>query len=381
MSGTETGRANYVENLEGPRSKGESVLVAISGGVDSSVAALLLKELGYEVVTTTFWLWDYPNSPGYQGKENACCSLNTAEIVADQLDLPHRKFDLSSQFEAEVVQPTVDAYLDGVTPNPCARCNRLVRFDLLLDKAAEMGFDRIATGHYVRTEKRDGSRRLLRGLDQEKDQSYFLYGLGQEELSRAVFPVGNYRKEEIYEIAQEEGLVSADVEESQDLCFVPDGDYRDFLESEEGQAIEGGEIVDTEGNTLGRHHGLPFYTVGQRKGLGLETNRAYYVVEMNTDENQLVVGSESDLYSSGLVAGDTSWVAGSPPDKTSLSVKIRYRAPSVKAEVEFGSEEFYVGFDRPQKSVTPGQIAALYDGDELLGGGVIRKVVGEENGL
>lgn len=381
MSGTKTGRADYVKKLERPKSKGESVLVAISGGVDSSVAALLLKKLGYEVVTTTFWLWDYPNSPGYQGKENACCSLDTAEIVADQLDLPHRKFDLSSEFEAQVVQPTVDAYLNAVTPNPCARCNRLVRFDLLLNKAKELGFDRIATGHYVRTEKRSGKWRLLRGLDPEKDQSYFLYGLGQDELGRAIFPVGNYRKEEIYDIAREEDLVSADVEESQDLCFVPDGDYRDFLESEVGRAIKEGDIVDTEGNKLGRHNGLPFYTVGQRKGLGLETNRAYYVVEMNREDNELVVGSESDLYSSGLVAGDTNWISGTPPDKGAFFVKIRYRARPVKAEVEFGPEEFYVDFAQPQKSVTPGQIAALYRGDELLGGGVIRKVVGEENGL
>ncbi len=381
MSGTKTGRADYVKKLEEPKSKGESVLVAISGGVDSSVAALLLKELGYDVVTTTFWLWDYPNSPGYQGKENACCSLDTAEIVADQLDLPHRKFDLSSEFAAQVVQPTVDAYLEGVTPNPCARCNRLVRFDLLLNKAKELGFDRIATGHYVRTEKRNGKWRLLRGLDPDKDQSYFLYGLGQDELGRAIFPVGNYRKEEIYDIARKEGLVSADVEESQDLCFVPDGDYRDFLESEEGRAIEGGDIVDTAGNKLGQHNGLPFYTVGQRKGLGLETNRAYYVVEMNREDNELVVGSENDLYSSSLVAGDTNWVSGSPPDRGSYSVKIRYRASSVKAKVEFEPEEFYVDFVRPQKSVTPGQIAALYEGNELLGGGVIRKVVGEENGL
>ena len=375
MSGTEKGRTDDIDRLKRSvaGNKGDRVLVAISGGVDSSVAALLLKRRGYEVHTLTFWLWGYPGSPEYRGKENACCSLGTAKMVADQLELPHHEVDLSSEFKTDVVDNAIEQYIKGVTPNPCARCNRLVRFDLLRNRANRMGFPLIATGHYVRLEEEDGLNYLLKGVDRRKDQSYFLYGLGQEELSGAVFPVGSYSKDEIYRIAEDEGLITANLEESQDLCFVPEGEYRKFLEREVPGRIEPGEIIDTEGKVLGEHEGLPFYTVGQRRGLGLQNNEPRYVVELDYESNRLVIGEECDLYSSGLVERNCNWITGTPPKNRQLEVKIRYRADTARAEVITTGDRLEVRFEKPQKSVTPGQVAAVYDGEKLLGGGVIER--------
>lgn len=352
------------------------VMVAMSGGVDSSVAALLLKNEGYQVTGVTFWLWDYPGSPEYRGKENACCSTNIAQIAADQLDIPHRQMDISDEFEQQVVQYTINSYKQGRTPNPCARCNRYIRFGLALEQAREWGFNYIATGHHVRKQKRGGKFRLLTGVDPEKDQSYFLYSLTQQELRHSLFPVGKYHKDEIYEIAEDKNLVSAHLSESQDLCFVPEGDYRDFLDREIGSQLKPGPIIDTEGNRLGTHNGLPYYTIGQRRGLGLETNRARYVVAMHPEENELVIGSKSDLYSNGLIARDCSWVAEEGPPSGDLLVKIRYRTDRVPATLQpKNNSKVQLNFDKPQRAVTPGQVAVFYRNEETLGGGTIERAL------
>lgn len=356
--------------------KGNSVMVGMSGGVDSSVAALLLKERGYEVTGVTFWLWNYPDSPEYRGEENNCCSIDLAATAAEQVGVPHRKLDLSEEFQELIVSYTKKTYKEGKTPNPCARCNRYVRFGLVLEKAEEMGFDYIATGHHVRKRYFDDEYHLLKGLDDNKDQSYFLYGLGREELSKSIFPIGEYEKEQIYDIAREYDLTAAELPESQDLCFVPNDDYRQFLTSE-GVDPKAGKMVNTQGEVLGSHEGLPYYTIGQRRGLGLESNEARYVVDLKPAKNQVIVGSREDLYSSGLIASELNWV--NEPSEGPVEAKIRYRSPSVEADLtRLGRDKVQVLFREPQRAVTPGQIVALYRGEELLGGGKIERALGEE---
>lgn len=354
-------------------SKDKKVLIGMSGGVDSSVAAYILKKEGYQVVGVTFWLWDYPGSPEYRGEENACCSTHTAELIAHQLEIPHQKWDFSEQFYESVVKPARESYLRGETPNPCALCNRFIRFDLALDRAQEQGFDYVATGHHVRKEASNGKFHLLKGIDSNKDQSYFLYSLGQAQLRRALFPVGHYHKEQIYNIARDNNLVSAHLSESQDLCFITSGDYRNWLRREVRPRIKPGKIVDTEGNTMGEHKGFPFYTIGQRRGLGLETNKAYYVVRVDPEQNLVVVGDEKQLYSKSLLAKECQWVSDTIPDKRSIQAQIRYRSPATEATfTPLNVNEIRVEFSRPQKAITAGQKVVLFDGDEVLGGGTIK---------
>ena len=345
----------------------------MSGGVDSSVAALLLKEEGHEVFGATLNLWSYA---GRLEPYNNCCSLEVA-AVARQLGIEHRFLDHGDLFKREVVDHFIEDYLKGRTPNPCIRCNTLIRFPALLAAAEELECERLATGHHARISEEDGVFHLLRGRDPEKDQSYFLYGLTQGELSRLLFPIGSYHKEEVFALAKRAGLL-VKPRESQDLCFVPRGNYRSFLLESSCDGIRPGEIVDLAGRLIGRHEGLPLYTVGQRKGLQLATREKLYVVELDPENNRLIVGPEERLYSRGLIATEINWPAERPTGEMEVEAKIRYRAPLVAARIEPLAEgKVKVMFKQPQRAVTPGQSVVLYRGERLLGGGVIERALSD----
>ena len=361
----------------------KKVLVAMSGGVDSSVAALLLLRAGYSPVGVTMRLWVDPLSEALaDDQQQGCCSLdavNDARRVADQLGISHYTLNLKDLFYDAVVNNFTENYLLGKTPNPCVECNRHLKFSALLDKVEGLGLDYIATGHYVKNifDTAANQYRLYRGRDQQKDQSYMLYMLGQRELSKILFPLGDLTKEQVRDLAAAEKLPVAEKAESQEICFIPDHDYHRFLESERPAAVQPGEIRSIEGELLGRHRGIAFYTVGQRKGLGLTAKWPLYVVRIDASQNRVIVGREEELNSNGLMVNTLSFVSGViPHDPLEIAVKIRYRAPAVPALLyppEAGTARLL--FSEPQKAVAPGQSAVFYAADEVLGGGVIDSAI------
>jgi len=348
------------------------VAVAMSGGVDSSVAAALaVDKYGREnVFGLTMKLYCYGDD---DASEKSCCSLDAitdAVSVCMRLGIRHYVVNLEKEFRAEVIDNFISEYEQGNTPNPCIRCNSLIKFRHLLSKSQELGADMLVTGHYSRIEKTKDTFHLLRGLDKTKDQSYFLYGLGQDQLSHIWFPLGEMTKTETRKLAEKYGLKTAQKTESQDVCFIS-STTQEFLAGKVKAAS--GNIIDKEGKVLGRHEGLPFYTIGQRKGLGGGFTEPMYVVGVNLENNELIVGREEDLYADEMTVKGVTWTNVAPDFPAELEVKIRYNSEATSASLRGteGDAAISIKFHKPQKAITPGQTAVFYSGDEVIGGGTI----------
>ena len=357
------------------------IVAAMSGGVDSSVAAALLARDAAASDDEVIGVWMRLHADGGEGYEQSrsCCSPDAADDarrVAQIVGIPFFALNLEREFGAKVIDAFADGYLDGATPNPCQACNQYIKFDVLLRRGlAAYGAERVATGHYARIERRDGAFQLLRAADAAKDQTYFLWVLGQEQLAATRFPLGELTKPEVRRIAAELELPTADKPESQEICFVPAGDYRELLAERRGYAGEPGPIVDADGTRLGTHSGYAHYTVGQRHGLGVALGEAVYVREVRPASNTVVVGRRDEVASRHFAAEGRRFVAGEPPaERFAASVRIRHRSPDVACEVTLvGDDRFVVETDEPVWAPAPGQAAVLYDGEVCLGGGRIAR--------
>ena len=356
------------------------VLVAMSGGVDSSVAAAMLLHQGYEVIGATMKLWDSDPVPA-SDDERGCCSLSAVEDarrVSAILNIPHYVLNFRDMFEDKVISYFIDEYAKGRTPNPCIACNREIKFDGLMQKARALDADWIATGHYacIVFDGTDNSYSLLKGTDPKKDQSYVLYHLTQETLQHFLLPLGGMAKTQIRQLAHDWKLPIADKPDSQDICFIPDNNYRRFLQDKRPSCLNPGNFVSVTGEILGRHQGTPCYTIGQRKNLGIALGRPMFVVGFDMEKNLVILGDSHNLFATNLIAEDVSWINPvKMSDKFRASAKIRYSATESPAEIEqLSRSKLLVRFDEPQRAITPGQSIVFYDGLKVLGGAVIETV-------
>ena len=352
------------------------VIIAMSGGVDSSVAALLMRERGYTCIGATMKL--FHNEDVGLCREHTCCSLEDVEdarSVAYALDMPYYVFNFSDRFKTDVIDRFVSAYEHGVTPNPCIDCNRYLKFDKLFQRMQELEYDDVVTGHYARIEYNPASGRyeLKKSADASKDQSYVLWSLTQEQLAHVQFPLGDMVKSEVRALAEAHGFINAKKHDSQDICFVQNGSYADFIEQYTGKTYPPGDFVDTRGRILGQHRGIIRYTIGQRKGLGLALSEPMYVKSVDPEINTVTLGTEQELYTRSLVATGINLIAvPTLSGVVRVKAKVRYRQPEQWATVtRTGADAFTVVFDEPQRAVTRGQSVVLYDGDLVLGGGII----------
>ena len=353
------------------------VMIGMSGGVDSSVAAYLLKEQGYDVIGVFMKLWD-----GEAEREKACCSLSAVEdarMVAEKIGIPFYVLNMRDVFKEKVVDYFVDEYLNGKTPNPCIACNKHIKFDEFLKKAQMLECDYVATGHYSKVEHdSESGRYLLKKSDtDEKDQTYALYNMTQYQLERTLLPLGNYNKDQIREIAAKIGLVTANKPDSQEICFVEDDDYYRFIREYSQKDIPCGDLVDKSGKVLGKHRGIVKYTVGQRKGLGIALGKPAYVVGINAKKNQVIIGDNEDVFKKGLIAKDFNLICCDEiEDGMTVYAKVRYSAKAKKAHIyKVGKGKVKIVFEDAERAITPGQSVVIYKGDYVFGGGIIEKAI------
>ena len=372
------------KKTKGEKEMAEKVVIGMSGGVDSSVAAYLLKKAGYDVIGVTMQIWQEQENEVVE-EEGGCCGLSAvddARRVANALGIPYYVMNFRGEFQKNVIDYFVDEYTHGRTPIPCIACNRYVKWESLLRRSLDIGADYIATGHYARIEKLPNGRYAIKkSVTAAKDQTYALYNLTQEQLSKTLMPVGDYTKDEIRKMAEGINLRVANKPDSQEICFVSDNDYAGFIEKEIGKKFEKGDFVDINGNVVGQHNGIIHYTIGQRKGLNLSLGRPVFVVDILPETNQVVVGDNQDVFAKGLIADRMNFMAIEEPaigEEIRLFAKIRYNHAGAPCTIKrINEEQCEVLFDEPQRAITPGQAVVFYDGDYVAGGGTIVKRVVE----